>query len=52
MPTRRIFEMTVITVVLLHPVLGLARLWAAKTLAETRPGSAMHGAAEIVTVLA
>lgn len=50
-PTRRVFEMTVITVLLLHPVLGLARLWAAKTLAETRPGSVVHGAAEIVTVL-
>lgn len=51
MPTRRIFEMTVITVVLLHPVLGMARLWAAKTLADAKPGSVLYGTAEIVTVL-
>lgn len=50
-PTRRIFEMTVITVVLLHPVLGMARLWAAKTLADAKPGSVLYGTAEIVTVL-
>ncbi|MFC8719767.1 hypothetical protein [Kitasatospora sp. NPDC057198] len=45
-------ELTLITGVLLHPVLGMVRLWAAKTLAETRPGSLAHGAAEIATVLA
>lgn len=45
-------ELIVLTSALLHPVFGLARLWAAKTLQETRPGSVVHGAAEIVTVLA
>lgn len=45
-------ELTVITAVLLHPVLGAVRLWAARTLADTRPGTVLHGAAEIATVLA
>jgi hypothetical protein len=45
-------ELTVITAVLLHPVLGMVRLWAAKTLGDTRPGTPLHGAAEIATVLA
>lgn len=52
MPSRRIFEVALVAAVLVHPVLGLGRLWAAKTLADTRPGSVMHGVAEIVTVLA
>jgi len=35
MPTRRIFELTVVTVVLLHPVIRMAHIWAAKHLATS-----------------
>lgn len=51
-PTRRIMELTVLTVIAVRPAMGLARLWASKTLADTRRGNVMHGIAEIVTVLA
>lgn len=52
MPTRRIMELTILTVVAMRPAFGLARLWAAKTLADTQRGNVLHGVAEIVTVLA
>lgn len=52
MPTRRIMELTVLTVIAVRPAFGLARLWASKTLADTRRGEILHGVAEIVTVLA
>lgn len=51
MPTRRIFELTLVTIVLMHPALGLTRLWAKKTLDTHEPGTILHGIAEIVTVL-
>lgn len=51
MPTRRIFELVVITSIAMRPVFGMVRLWAAKTLAENAPGGVAHGAAEIATVL-
>jgi len=51
-PTRRIMELTVLTVIAVRPAFGLARLWASKTLADTRRGELLHGVAEIVTVLA
>ena len=51
MPTRRTMELIVITVVLMHPVVALAKLWAHKTLAQSSEGSVSHGAAEIVSVI-
>lgn len=51
-PTRRIMELTVLTVIAVRPAFGLARLWASKTLASTTRGNFVHGVAEIVTVLA
>lgn len=51
MPTRRIFEVTVVTVILLHPVVAMARLWAHRTLGTAAPGTVAHGAAEVVTVI-
>lgn len=51
MPTRRIFEMTVIVVALTRPVFGSMRLWAVKTMQNTTPGTGMHTVAEIVAVL-
>ena len=50
MPTRRTLELMVIVGVLLHPVMGLARLWAMKTLATSDPGSFAHGFAEAVMI--
>jgi hypothetical protein len=43
-------ELMIITGVLLHPVMGLARLWAMKTLATAPAGSVMHGVAEAVLI--
>ena len=52
MPTRRTLELVVITVVLLHPVVALAKLWSHKTLATSAEGSISHRGAEIVSVIA
>jgi hypothetical protein len=51
MPTRRIFELMIVTVIFMHPALGLIRLWGAKTLGKQPEGSIGHGIAEIVTVI-
>jgi len=51
MPTRRIFELMIVTALLARPAFGLIHLWAAKTLGTQDPGSVAHGVAEIVTVL-
>jgi hypothetical protein len=52
MPTRRIFELIVITNVLFWPARSTVLLWARKQLATQPPGSFMHGAGEVaVTVL-
>jgi hypothetical protein len=51
-PTRRILEVALIGAVLLHPIMGLARMWAAKTLLVTDAGSLSHGVAEVVAVVA
>lgn len=46
MPTRRIMEMTIVTVVLLHPVVGMARIWVRKHLA-TSTSQTTRSAAEV-----
>lgn len=51
MPTRRIFELMVVTAVLVRPAFGLIHLWAAKTLGTQQEGTIMHGIAEVVTVV-
>lgn len=51
MPTRRILELTVVSILLMKPVEGLVRLWATKALRETRPGSLSHGTAELSAVI-
>ena len=48
MPTRRVFEMTVIVVVLMAPALSMIHLWARKHLATTATGAAAD-AAQVVT---
>jgi hypothetical protein len=49
-PTRRIFELMIITGVLLHPVMGLARLWCMKTLATAPPGSFLYTVADAALI--
>lgn len=51
MPTRRIFELMVVTAILVRPAFGLVHLWAAKTIGTHEEGTVMHGVAEIVTVI-
>ena len=51
MPTRRILELSIVVAILVRPAFGLVHLWAAKTLKTQQPGTIMHGAAEIVTVI-
>ncbi len=51
--TRRAFELTVITVVLVEGVLhGGAKLWAVKARGEAPAGSLKARVAEVVTILA
>ena len=42
--------MTVAVVVLMHPVMGLARLWTRKALAAYPPGTILHYVAEAATI--
>lgn len=51
MPTRRILEVTVVTIILTKPVFGMVRLWAHRTLGMPNPNPAARGAAEIVSVV-
>lgn len=51
MPTRRIFELVVITNVLFWPARSTVRLWGKKQLASQAPGSFMHGVGEVVVTL-
>jgi hypothetical protein len=51
LPTRRIFELTIVTAILVRPAFGLIHLWAAKTIGTQQQGSIMHGIAEVVTVI-
>ena len=47
MPTRRTLELIVVTVVLLHPVIRMAHIWAAKHL-HTSDNPSTGVAAEVV----
>lgn len=49
-PTRRIFELTLITIVLWDLGKGTVRLWTRKTWSSTQPGSPTHSAAELVSI--
>jgi len=49
MPTRRIFELTLITIVLWDLSKITLEIWARKTWANTAPGSIGHEAADIVS---
>jgi hypothetical protein len=49
-PTRRIFELVLITVVLWDLGKGTAKIWTRKTWASTTPGSVTHSAADVASV--
>jgi hypothetical protein len=50
--TRRMFELVVVTVVLVEVVrTGIGKVWAHKALITTRPGSASHSAAEVGVII-
>lgn len=50
MPTRRIFELMLITVTLWDLAKGSIRLWERKTWASTPPGSLTHSAADLSSI--
>jgi hypothetical protein len=50
-PTRRIFELVLIEIILARPAFGTVRLWAHKTLGSSQPGTILHGIAEVLVVL-
>lgn len=51
MPTRRIFELIIVTGILLRPAFGLLHLETHKLLRNQQPGTFLHGVAEIGTVV-
>lgn len=51
MPTRRTFELIIITIMLTKPALAMVHLWANKAFQDAQPGTVKHGAAEIITVV-
>jgi hypothetical protein len=50
-PSRRILELTIVTIVAMRPVFGLVRLWGRKTLDSAAPGSVTYGLAEVIAVV-
>ena len=51
LPTRRIFELVVITGVLLFPARATVRLWAKRQLGSQPEGSVLHGIGEVVVTV-
>jgi len=51
LPTRRTFELVVITVVLMAPALSMVRLWARKHLATTANAATSDAAAVVTQIL-
>ncbi len=51
MPTRRTFELMVLTIILVHPVIRMAHIWAAKHIATASPGATTTAAEVVATVL-
>lgn len=51
MPTKRTFDLIVITTIFLHPVVGLAKMWATRKVAVDNTGpvtNTVAGAARII----
>lgn len=51
MPSRRIMEVTVLTIVLMRPVFGMLHVEMRRLLDSQQPGSILHGIAEVGTVV-
>ena len=51
MPTRRIFELVIVTGFLLFPATRVVRLWAKRQLGSQPEGSLMHGIGEVVVTV-
>ena len=51
MPTRRVMELVIVTVVLMHPVVAMWRIYAAKHLATSSNQSTGAGAEVALNVL-
>jgi hypothetical protein len=49
-PTRRIFELVLVTVVLWDLGKGAIRLWERKTWASTQPGTLLHSTADLTSI--
>ena len=52
MPTRRTLELIVVTIIAIHPVFAVIKLWSHKTVATAPHGSVARGVAEIGNVVA
>lgn len=51
MPTRRIFELIVITGLLMRPAFGMLHVEMRRLLDSQQPGTILHGIAEVGTVV-
>lgn len=51
MPTRRIFELIIVTEILFLPARSTVRLWGKKQLAVRAPGSPLHLVGEVIVTL-
>jgi len=51
MPTRRIFELIVITTVLIFPARATVRLWAKRQLGSQPEGSLAHNLGQVVVTI-
>lgn len=52
MPTRRTFELMILTVIAMKPIGGLVKLWAHKALITAPAGSLKRPVAEVGVVIA
>jgi hypothetical protein len=50
-PTRRIFELVIVTNMLFWPARATVRLWGKKQLATSQPGSIWHGVGEVIVTI-
>lgn len=51
MPSRRIFELTILTIILMRPVFGMMHVETRRLLDSQQPGTFLHGVAEVATVV-
>ncbi len=51
MPTRRIFELMIVTSILILPARATVRMWGRRQLAVREQGSVLHGIGEVVVTV-